>query len=200
MKRIIVLALIGAGAICGQTTVVLGDQFTVSNTPTQFSTTMTPVQSIRFQVIPGYCGKIYIGLQGMSATTYAKLLSVLWPNCTGGHSESFTLSDLSGNNGIDPTTIYIAGGNAGDQITWSAVKYGGSSSNADGETPSGTVNGTNTTFTLSHSPNPSASLILVRNGLVMSLNTDFTLNANTITFLTASIPQTGDTLVAWYRY
>lgn len=69
---------------------------------------MTPAQSIRFQVIPGYCGKMHVGLKGMSVTTCANVLTVLWPNCSGGHSENFTLSDLSGNNGIDPTTIYIA--------------------------------------------------------------------------------------------
>ena len=199
MRPLLFLALIGGISTLAQNG-VLGDQFTVSTTPTQFSTNMAPVQAIRFQVIPGYCGKMYIGLQGMNVATYSKVLAILWPNCMGGPSENVTFSDLSGNNGIDPTTLYIAGGTAGEQLAWVAMRNGATIGNIDGETPSGSVNGINTTFVLSRSPSPNTSLILARNGLVMTLNVDFTLSGNTVTFLAGSIPQSGDTLVAWYRY
>jgi hypothetical protein len=199
MMRFALLPLLSGMGTWAQTA-VLGDQFTVSTTPTQFSSTMAPVQSIRFQVIPGYCGKMYIGLQGMNIATYTKVLSILWPNCTGGPSESFTLRDLSGNNGIDPTTLFIVGGTTGEQLAWSAVRNGSSIGNVDGETPAGTIDGTNVTFTLSRSPNPSASLLLARNGVLMNSQTDFTISGNTITFAAGSIPQVGDALMAWYRY
>ncbi len=65
--------------------------------------------------------------------------------------------------------------------------------------PTGTVNGGNTVFTLSPAPSPPESLKLTRNGLVQKPGTDFTLSGGTITFTTNATPQTGDTLLAWYR-
>jgi hypothetical protein len=71
---------------------------------------------------------------------------------------------------------------------------------ADGETPSGTVNGSNVFFTLANAPSPAASLDLYRNGLAMKQGVDYTLANNLVTFLVASTPQTGDTLLAGYRF
>ncbi len=88
-------------------------------------------------------------------------------------------------------------------ITITSANSGNPSSNvsfSDAEVPSGSVNGSNTAFSLANSPAPSASLILSRNGMVMTAGIDFTLSGSTITFLSASVPQTGDGLVAWYRY
>lgn len=69
---------------------------------------------------------------------------------------------------------------------------------SDAEIPSGTINGTNAVFILGHSP-VGTSLVLVRNGIVQQASNDFTLAAATITFI-SSVPQTGDSLQAWYRY
>lgn len=69
----------------------------------------------------------------------------------------------------------------------------------DGETPSGTLNGVNTSFTLSGTPNPESSLQLYRNGLLQKDGTDYTVTGSAISFLLASVPQTGDVLVASYR-
>jgi hypothetical protein len=71
---------------------------------------------------------------------------------------------------------------------------------SDSETPGGSINGSNTTFTLANTPSPAASLDLALNGLRMSPGIDFTLSGNIISFLTASTPQTGDILTASYRY
>jgi len=71
---------------------------------------------------------------------------------------------------------------------------------ADGETPSGTINSTNTTFLLAHAPDPAGSLTLFRNGLRMAAGVDYSLSSNTVTFFVASTPQTGDQLRANYRY
>ena len=73
---------------------------------------------------------------------------------------------------------------------------------ADAETPSGAIDGTNDTFTLANTPDPPASLILTKNGIVMEEGTgnDYTLSGNTITFQAGQIPQTGDKLLCWYRY
>jgi hypothetical protein len=69
-----------------------------------------------------------------------------------------------------------------------------------GEMPGGTANGSNTTFTLANVPSPASSLQLYVNGLLMTQALDYTLSGNTISFLTASTPQTGDLLSASYRY
>lgn len=71
---------------------------------------------------------------------------------------------------------------------------------SDQEVPSGVINGVNPVFTLLFAPSPALSLIVTRNGLAQSQGVDFTLSANVITFLSGSLPLTGDGLVAWYRY
>lgn len=77
---------------------------------------------------------------------------------------------------------------------------GGSIPNfADNETPSGTINGSNVTFTLAHTPSPAGSLQLYLNGALQQAGGgDYTLATATITFVTA--PLTGSILIAWYRY
>jgi hypothetical protein len=71
---------------------------------------------------------------------------------------------------------------------------------SDAETPGGTVNGTNTVFTLLFAPSPVNSLILFRNGLLQTHGFDFSLAGNVITFLAGSTPEAGDELTASYRY
>lgn len=86
-------------------------------------------------------------------------------------------------------------------FTWVSIEGGGSSINfADEEVPSGTINSSNVTFTLAHSPVPAAGLLLYLNGLLQHQGSgkDYTLSANTITFTVA--PTTGDILLAWYRF
>ena len=71
----------------------------------------------------------------------------------------------------------------------------------DNETPTGTINGTNDTFTLASSPSPTASLQLFKNGqLMISGGADYTLTGNSIVYVTGAIPITGDVHRASYRY
>jgi len=69
----------------------------------------------------------------------------------------------------------------------------------DAETPAGTMNGTNTSFTLSQVPSPVTSTTLYRNGLRLSAGLDYTISSNSITFSSGYQPQPGDTLLCWYR-
>lgn len=76
---------------------------------------------------------------------------------------------------------------------------------ADNETPTGTINGINTVFTLAFSPSPSGSLQLFLNGVFQRPGgTDYTLSGNTITFLNPPQGALGndaaDTLNAFYRH
>ncbi|MGO9641169.1 MAG: hypothetical protein ACLP1Y_07695 [Candidatus Acidiferrales bacterium] len=70
---------------------------------------------------------------------------------------------------------------------------------ADAETPSGSISGSNPTFTLAHTPSPAASLAVYLNGVEQRAGgADYTLSTATITFGTS--PPSGSTLVAYYRY
>ncbi len=69
----------------------------------------------------------------------------------------------------------------------------------DSETPTGAVDGSNNSFTLTGSPAPAISLQLFRNGMLQRAGVDFTLSGTAITFLSGSIPQSGDVVQTYYR-
>ncbi len=78
---------------------------------------------------------------------------------------------------------------------------GQTSTFADNETPGGTIDGANLTFTLAAAPNPSLSLRLYKNGMLLQQNGDYTLNGLTISFSSAAVtPQPGDSILASYRH
>jgi hypothetical protein len=68
----------------------------------------------------------------------------------------------------------------------------------DSETPAGTLDGVNATFTLANNPS-GTSLQLFRNGLYQTIAFDYSLTGSTISFAVGAIPQPGDTLTASYR-
>jgi hypothetical protein len=70
----------------------------------------------------------------------------------------------------------------------------------DEEVPGGLVDGANPNFTLASAPSPVSSLHLYRNGLLQKAGFDYTLTGSTVAFVTASIPQSGDTILASYRH
>lgn len=68
--------------------------------------------------------------------------------------------------------------------------------------PTGTIDGVNRVFTLPEVPDPTNSLLLFKNGMLMRQGAghDFVLSGATITFDNAATPQTGDNLLASYTY
>ena len=64
------------------------------------------------------------------------------------------------------------------------------------ESPTGAINGSNTSFALSVSPNYSGSVFIYKNGLIQRLTTDFTVSGVTITMIVA--PASGSSLYAVY--
>jgi len=103
--------------------------------------------------------------------------------------------------------VDAASGNLGDcvRVDGSSGPCGSgggvaSGSFADSEVPAGAVNGSNTVFTLATAPSPASSLQLYRNGLLMRQGVDYQIATNTITFFIGSVPQSGDLLVASYRF
>ena len=74
---------------------------TTPGTPVPLSTDPTATASkLFFQVIPGLTGKTYVGNPSMAKATLAGVARVLWPNATGGFSETFEIEAQDGNNSI----------------------------------------------------------------------------------------------------
>jgi hypothetical protein len=73
--------------------------------------------------------------------------------------------------------------------------YGSGSLTPFSQTPTGVINGSNTAFTLTHSPQ---ILFLTRNGVQLVVGTDYTLSGTNLTMTAA--PQTGDIFNAQYFY
>jgi hypothetical protein len=64
------------------------------------------------------------------------------------------------------------------------------------ETPSGTINGSNQSFSLASTPD-SKTLVLSLDGLCLKRTTDYTISGTTITMVLA--PATGQNIYAIYR-
>ena len=70
-------------------------------TPVPLSTDPAVTASkLFFQVIPGLTGKTYAGAPNMSKSTLAGVARILWPNATGGFSETFYIESQDGENSI----------------------------------------------------------------------------------------------------
>jgi len=99
--------------------------------------------------------------------------------------------------------LEAAAGEPGDcvRVDGSSGPCGGSSATAfvDTEEPQGAIDGSNRVFSLSGTPEPPASLLLYRNGVLQKQGLDYTLSGNEVTFTDAATPQPGDLLVASYR-
>jgi len=88
---------------------------------------------------------------------------------------------------------------ANDQAVGGSTGGGGGSVEAPDyqQVPTGTINGTNVTFTLAHEPQDGV-VVLTANGKGMQVPNDYSLSGQTITFVEA--PQVGDDLWAVYEY
>ena len=74
---------------------------TTPGTPVPLSTDPTVTACKLFvQVIPGLTGKTYLGVPGMTKGTLAGVARVLWPNASGGFSETFEVESQDGTDSI----------------------------------------------------------------------------------------------------
>jgi hypothetical protein len=64
------------------------------------SSTTVVASKLFFQVIPGLTGKTYAGVATMNKTTLAGVARILWPNASGGFSETFYIEAQDGENSI----------------------------------------------------------------------------------------------------
>jgi hypothetical protein len=126
--------------------------------------------------------KVYV------SSVYGMVLPVLSSDPGGGDSEE---GQVYYNSGTDKIRWY-------NGSAWADI--GGGHTHVYSEVPSGTVNGSNDTFTLAATP-AAGTLRLYKNGLRQKAGAgnDYTLATNTITFLAGNIPVTGDNLLADYE-
>ena len=125
-----------------------------------------------------------------NATT-TKAGKVIQPLTTKGDIQAFSTVITRQGVGTDGQVLMA------DSTTATGLKYAAASatSHVTEETPSGTINGSNTSFTLANAP-ISGTLKLYLNGQRLTYTTDFTLSGTTITMVTA--PITNDILRADY--
>lgn len=111
-----------------------------------------------------------------------------------GNGTGYTLATLSAGTGISVTngsgTISVAVNSASVLLVANYVVR---------ETPTGTINGTNATFTLAATPVAGTEEVYV-NGVQQNsgAGNDYTISTNTITFLAGAIPQSGDVVKVTY--
>ena len=110
-----------------------------------------------------------------------------------GNGSGFTLATLSAGSGI---TINNSAG--GIQIVAAASGLGASNF-VIREVPTGTVNGSNATFTLANTPTAGTEHVFV-NGVLQNVGAgnDYTISTVTITFQSGAIPQSGDVVLVSY--
>jgi hypothetical protein len=110
-----------------------------------------------------------------------------------GNGTNYTLANLTGGTGVTVTngsgTISIAVNSA---LFIAVANY------VVRESPTGTINGTNPTFTLAATPVAGTEHIYVNGILQNNGGNDYTIATNTITFVAGAIPQTNDVIRVTY--
>lgn len=109
-----------------------------------------------------------------------------------GNGGGYTLATLTQGSNISIT-------NGSGTITIAVTGVITTANKVTREIPTGTINGTNTTFTLANTPTAGTEDVYV-NGVLMNsgAGNDYTISGGTITFLSGSIPQTGDVVLVSY--
>ena len=69
-----------------------------------------------FQVIPGLTGKTYVGVPSMTKGSLAGVARILWPNSSGGFSETFKIESQDGENSIRLKDYAIDADVAGEAV------------------------------------------------------------------------------------
>lgn len=145
--------------------------------PSGFANPMTTLGDVISGGASGVPTRLGIGSAGQVLTVVSG--APAWTSVTSG----LLLQTATTSNANQSTLNFVAG--AGMSVTNSGADETFALNQDIGDVPTGTLNGTNVTFVLAHSPSPASSLALYYNGLRQRLTTDYTLSGATITFLSA---------------
>ncbi len=117
---------------------------------------------------------------------------------------SLVFQEIDGSPSVLPYIVKVTNGamtNNGDGSITLNIGGSGSINFADREVPSGSINGSNVTFTLANTPTTGSEMVFL-NGVLQTFTTDYSISGATITFTTAPIAGSDYTavLVCSYRY
>ncbi|HZQ50873.1 MAG TPA: hypothetical protein VFB14_01690 [Bryobacteraceae bacterium] len=169
-----------AGSLSSLQSTVSGLSSTVSSTSSSLATLQSTVNSLNSTVSQN--SSTLTGLQSS--------VTGLGSNITGNSNSIATLQS---------TVAALNSALTSLQNTVSSLSAGSTAAFSDAESPAGSVNGTNGTFTLAKAPAAPTSVALYKNGILQSYGVDFTVSGQTVTFAAQSLPQTGDVVQAFYR-
>ena len=110
-----------------------------------------------------------------------------------------TLTSIVNGLNANVTTINNSLSTLTSQVNNLTATSGTSALFTDAEIPAGVKNGVNASFTLSGTPNSAVSLMLYRNGIILTSGVDYVLSGSTISFSGSQIPQSTDVIQAFYR-
>ena len=216
----------GSAAPAGNQSLFLGDPgFVGSGTFSQYTGSANSyLQSIFQNTNPGSSASsdlivannlgtdtAYYGDFGINSSNFSGTGSLSLPNATYLYAQS---GDLAIGTGSANAVHIVANGGATDAITvnssnavilpgYTGYVYANGSSQIGAvtpsqEAPSGTINSSNTSFTLTYTPIIGTKLSLYRDGMILVQGTDYTISGSTITMTSA--PLYGETLYATYDH
>jgi hypothetical protein len=87
----------------------------VAGTPVQIAASAAPVRSLRFSVIAGNTGRIFLGCKGLNASTGAGLIKEFAANPSGGVDDVFSLPALERET-YSPTDFWIDAAVSGEGL------------------------------------------------------------------------------------
>jgi hypothetical protein len=87
----------------------------VAGTPVQIAASAAPVRSLRFSVVAGNTGRIFLGCSGLNASTGAGLIKEFAANPTGGVDDTLTLPSLERET-YNPTDYWIDAAVSGEGL------------------------------------------------------------------------------------
>jgi hypothetical protein len=155
-------------------TLKLSQTFTGTNTfstPPTFSslTTAGVLLNNSSGVVSSSAGALAIANGGTGATTQSGAANAVLPSQTSGY--------------------YLTSN--GTTVSFAALRFAQ-------ETPSGNVNGSNTSFTLANTPLSGTSVLVHLDGALLTQTSDYTQSGTTLTFVSA--PVLGQKIVVFYNY
>jgi hypothetical protein len=151
-------------------------------------TVSVPIPMTSVVGLPAALSQINNSIASLTASLNGSGMSIPMTNVTG---LADTLSQI--NNSINNLTTTVSSLTAIVQNLGSVPVF------VDFEVPVGAVDGSNATFVLNAVPSPQSSLVLRKNGMVLTAGAEYSLSGNTIVFSQNAVPQSDDQLSATYR-
>lgn len=125
-------------------------------------------------------------MQSFDASSNVKRITVAQDSTANG-TPGIYIEDTKDHVGLIGSELFTLSGDPDQYVQVGNLPSGGGLASTNfvyNETPSGTINGSNVTFTLANTPT-SGKVTIYKNGVLQAPTTDYTISGGTITFVTA---------------